>query len=119
VPGRILVVDDDPAFRAVARRLLDAHGLQLVGEAGTASDAYAAAVRLEPDGILVDIGLPDENGIVLAHRLASLAWHPRVLLTSTDPDAAGSEPHTREGISGFVPKQDLPDVSLCRLLMRQ
>ena len=85
----MLVVDDDPAFRAAVRRLMEARALQVVGEAGTASEAYAAALRLKPDGVLVDVDLPDDDGIALAHRLAVLAWRPRVLLTSTDPDAVG------------------------------
>jgi DNA-binding NarL/FixJ family response regulator len=118
VSGRVLVVDDDPVFRAVAHRLLDAQGLQVVGEVATASDAYAAASHLEPDGILVDIGLPDGDGIALAHRLAALAWRPRVLLTSADPDA-GPDELRLGGITGFVPKQDLPDASLRRFLVTQ
>ena len=117
MPARVLVVDDDPVFRAVARRLLAAQGLETVGEAGTASDAYAEALRLEPDGILVDIGLPDEDGIALAHRLAALAWRPRVLLTSIDADRSSE---LRLGaITGFLPKQELPDASLRRFLVAE
>jgi DNA-binding NarL/FixJ family response regulator len=117
LPGRVLVVDDDPVFRAVARRVLAAHGLEMVGEAGTASDGYAEALRLEPDGILVDIGLPDDDGIALAHRLAALEWRPRVLLTSVDADGPGRL--RLDGITGFLPKQELPDASLRPFLVTE
>lgn len=88
----------------------------VVGEAGTASEAYAAALSLRPDGVLVDVGLPDERGVALAHRLAALPWRPRVLLTSSDPDAVVPDQLKHGGITGFLPKQDLPDASL-RLLL--
>jgi DNA-binding NarL/FixJ family response regulator len=116
VRGSVLVVDDDPAFRGAARRLLEAQGLLVVGESGTASEAFAAAMDLEPDGLLVDVGLPDDDGVALAHRLALLPWRPRTLLTSTDPDAVGPDELRHEGITGFLPKQDLPDAPLKRLL---
>jgi DNA-binding NarL/FixJ family response regulator len=119
VRGSVLVVDDDPAFRAAARRLLETQGLLVVGEAGTASDAFATAMRLQPDAVLVDVGLPDDDGVALAHRLAALPWQPRMLLTSTDPDAVGPDELTHERIVGFLPKQDLPDAALHRLLRGQ
>jgi DNA-binding NarL/FixJ family response regulator len=114
VSASILVVDDDPEFRAAARGILHAHGLTVVGEAGTAAAAMAAALELEPDAVLVDVGLPDQDGVVLAGRLAALPWRPAVLLTSADPDAAGDR--LPSGVSGFLPKSDLPDAPLARIL---
>jgi CheY-like chemotaxis protein len=115
----VLVVDDDPAFRRLARRLLSAAGLGVVGEAGTVAAATAAARDLRPDAALVDVGLPDGDGIALAGELAALPWDLRVVLTSTDADAASPEDVRRSGANCFVPKADLPNVPLLRLLARE
>jgi DNA-binding NarL/FixJ family response regulator len=113
---RVVVVDDDPGFLAAARRLLLAQGLLVVGEAATAADGLATALRLQPDGMLVDIGLPDGDGTALARRLADAPWRPRMLLTSSDPDAIGPDELRPDGIIAFLPKADLPDAPLGRLL---
>ena len=115
----VLLVDDDPAFRRLARRMLTAAGLAVVGEADTVSTAILEAHRLRPDSALVDVGLPDGDGITLAGELAALPWRPRIILTSTDADAAGPEDLLRSGAGGFVPKADLPTVALERLLARE
>src|ERR671931_556203 len=90
MPEAVLVVDDDPVFRSLARRMLIADGLVVVGEADSVASAMTAAHALRPAAVLVDVGLPDGNGIALARRLTALPWRPRVVLTSTDPDAASS-----------------------------
>jgi DNA-binding response OmpR family regulator len=59
------VVDDDPEFREPAQRLLAASGLTVVGEAGSVAAATAAAGPLEPPAVLVDVELPDEDGVHL------------------------------------------------------
>jgi DNA-binding NarL/FixJ family response regulator len=116
MPIRVLVVDDDPAFREVARRILTTLGLDVVGEAGTAAAAAAAALELKPQAALVDVGLPDEDGVTLATALAKLPWRPRILLTSTDPQAATPSEVQASGATGFVAKEDLPDTPLGRYL---
>jgi DNA-binding NarL/FixJ family response regulator len=117
VPASVLVVDDDATFRVTAARLLRAAGLRVVGEAGTATEAFSAVLDLRPDAILVDIQLPDEDGLVLAARLSRLPWRPRVLLISSDPDAALPEDVDATGARGFVPKHELPDAPLRSLLI--
>lgn len=78
--------------------------------------ANAAALDLRPDAALVDVGLPDGDGIALARELSDLPWRVRIVLTSTDPDAASADDVRRSGACLFVPKADLPNVSLLRLL---
>jgi two-component system nitrate/nitrite response regulator NarL len=112
----VLVVDDDPAFRGLAVRMLARMGFVVVGEAGTIAEATAMAADLRPDAALVDVGLPDGDGVALARTLAALPWRPRVVLTSTDPDATTGEHVRSAGAAGFIPKDDLPDDSLARLL---
>jgi CheY-like chemotaxis protein len=116
VAGSVLVVDDDAAFRRLASRLLAAFGLIVTGEAETAAAAMAAAGALRPDSVLVDVGLPDRDGVSLARDLVSLPWRPRVVLTSTDAEAATPGDVRRSGAEAFVPKDELPNAALHRLL---
>ena len=112
----VLVVDDDAAFRSLARRLLLAFDFAPAGEADSVSAALAMAGSLQPDAVLVDIGLPDGDGISLAGVLTALPWHPRVVLTSSDADAATPDDVLRSGAAAFVPKDQLPNAELLRLL---
>lgn len=114
--GSVLVVDDDPAFRRLAERMLAACDLAVAGEADTAASAIAAAGSLRPDAVLVDVGLPDGDGIALARQLTALPWRPRVVLTSSDADAASPSDVRRSGAEAFVPKDLLPNAALNRLL---
>jgi DNA-binding NarL/FixJ family response regulator len=112
----VLVVDDDPIFRGLARRMLAAGGLLVVGEAETVAAAMAAAIELRPAAALVDVGHPDGNGIALARELTALPWRPRVVLTSTDPDAATEDDVRRSGAAAFIAKDEMPNAPLGRLL---
>ena len=119
VSGSVLLIDDDPAFRRLARQTLSGSGLTVVGEAATAAEGSSAARSLKPEIMLVDVGLPDGDGITLAGELSALPWGPRVVLTSVDPDAASPEEVRRSGAIGFVPKQDLPGSGLDMLMARK
>ena len=112
----VLVVDDDAAFRSLARRLLIAFGFAPAGEADSVSAALAMADSLRPDAVLVDVGLPDGDGITLAGMLTALPWQPRVILTSSDADAATPDDVERSGAAAFVPKDQLPNAALHTLL---
>jgi DNA-binding NarL/FixJ family response regulator len=116
VASSVLLVDDDPDFRGLARRLLTDAGLGVVGEAGTVAAATAAALDLRPDAALVDVGLPDGDGITLAGKLTAMPWPLRVVLTSTDADAASPDDLLRSGADHFIPKADLPNAPLLQLL---
>jgi CheY-like chemotaxis protein len=112
----VLVVDDDPAFRTLAQRLLTASGLTVIAVADSVSTAILIAARVEPSAVLVDIGLPDGDGRDLARRLCDLPWQPRVVLTSVDADVATADDVRCSGARAFVHKADLPDAPLSRLL---
>lgn len=116
MPLSVLLIDDDPTFRALARRVLTRGGLDVVGEAETAAAGAAAAEELRPDAMLVDVGLPDGDGTALAAELAALPWGPCVVLTSVDADATSDEAARRSGARGFVPKHELPGAGLDLLL---
>jgi CheY-like chemotaxis protein len=85
-------------------------------KASSVAEAIEAAERLRPDAALVDVGLPDGDGIALAQRLVALPSSPRVVLTSSDPDAVTCDDLHRVGAVGFVAKDELPNAPLKELL---
>jgi DNA-binding NarL/FixJ family response regulator len=111
VPVRVLIVDDDPRFRAIAADALAARGYDVAGEAGTIAAAREAVAALRPDAVLCDVNLPDGNGLALAGELRPL----RVLLTSSDADAAPRRLLARAK-AGFVAKPDFLVTDLRPLL---
>jgi DNA-binding NarL/FixJ family response regulator len=115
--GSVLIVDDDPIFLALATRILTEAGLEVVATADDGAAAVSAANATKPDAALVDVGLPDREGVDLAYELAALPWRPRVVLTSTDSDA-GCAIEAPEGHPElpFIPKDELANGRLPGLL---
>jgi DNA-binding NarL/FixJ family response regulator len=66
--------------------------------------------------VLVDVGLPDTDGVTLARELTALPWRPRVLLTSSNAEAATATEVRTSGAEAFVPKNELPGAALADLL---
>ena len=112
----VLIVDDDPAFRALASRLLSDSGFVVVGEAESIAGALETARRVRPSAALVDVGLPDGDGFALARQLTALPWQPRVVLTSMHPNVGSSAEVRRSGALAFVHKGDLPRAPLVQWL---
>lgn len=109
----ILLVDDDPEFLALATRVLEGMDIEVVATAEDAASALSAASGTKPQAALVDVGLPDQDGIELGKQLAALPWRPRVILTSTDNDA---DIQSRANPLPFLPKEDLASGRLRELL---
>jgi len=114
----VLVVDDDPIFLSLAERILASIGAEVVATADDAKGALAAANTTRAEAAVVDVGLPDREGIELAYQLAALPWRPRVVLVSTDSDA-GCAVDARDGRPKlpFIAKDELANGALRRLLM--
>jgi DNA-binding NarL/FixJ family response regulator len=114
VNRRCLVVDDHAGFRAAARRLIEAEGWTVVGEARDGASALIAAAALRPDVVLLDIGLPDIDGFAVADGLAGGAADV-VLVSSRDPEAFAGRV-AASPVRGFIPKADLDGERLRALL---
>lgn len=113
----VLVIDDDPTSLSLATRVLEEMGVEVVTTAADAGSAIAVVNETRPDAALVDVGLPDRDGIDLAYELAALSWRPRVVLMSTDRDAVSAIAARHEGdVLPFVPKEELAAGRLRRLL---
>ena len=112
----VLIVDDHAAFRASARALLEAEGFDVVGEAADGAGALEAVAVLRPKIVLLDIQLPDLDGLTVAEQLARAAEAPAVVLISSR-DAAAYGPRLQgTRARGFIPKSGLSGEALAALV---
>ena len=111
----VLIVDDHPSFRANARALLEAEGLEVVGEAEDGAAALREAERLHPQVVLLDVQLPDIDGFEVASRL-SVNGGPRVILVSSHDVCDFGRLLARSGAAGFIPKAELSGAAIAELL---
>ena len=112
----VLIVDDHPSFRASARRMLEADGYEVIGEAEDGGAALAATRRLRPALVLLDVRLPDIDGFEVARRLLDDGGTPQIVLTSSQDSADLGEAIEASGARGFIPKGELTGAALAALL---
>jgi DNA-binding NarL/FixJ family response regulator len=104
---RVLVVDDYEAFRGVVCAALESRPeFQVIGEAADGLEAVQKAEALQPDLILLDIGMPKLNGLDAAHQISRLAPDAIILFVSqeTDPDVVAAA--VSNGAKGYVCKHN-------------
>lgn len=111
----VLIVDDHAGFRGLARRLLEASGFTVVGEAEDGASALAAVEALRPALVPLDVVLPDTDGFEVAERLAEVGGGPVVVLTSSREAADFGERLDRSPASRFIHKDDLSGAALAEL----
>jgi DNA-binding NarL/FixJ family response regulator len=106
---RVLIVDDQPAFRQHLRRLLTYAGLTVVGEASDISEAEKLVGTAQPDLAVVDVMLPDVSGLEGVSRLKAPCPALRVILISAYQDCAQVFRTAAEeaGAEAFIPKDEL------------
>ena len=112
----VLIVDDHPSFRASARMLLEAEGFDVIGEAEDGQSALRAVQELRPDVVLLDVQLPDIDGIEVAARLSQNGSGPAIVLTSSRDLADLGLVRERSPVRGFIPKAELSGAALEALL---
>jgi DNA-binding NarL/FixJ family response regulator len=110
-PTTLLIVDDDPSFRVLARRLLALDGFDVVGEAADGDAAVSVARALRPDVVLLDVQLPGVDGFAVAMRLRRCGIG-RVVFTSVRDREDYGERLTQSGVLAFVPKAALSGTAL-------
>ena len=112
----VLIVDDHSAFRTAARRMLEQSGFRVVGEAEDAGSALEAIRILRPEIVLLDVQLPDMDGIEVCRRLAAEGDMPVIVLTSIrEKEIYGSRLEAAPA-RGFISKLDLSGSALAALL---
>jgi DNA-binding NarL/FixJ family response regulator len=119
MPLRCLIVDDNASFREEMRGLLTEQGLDVVGGAGSAAEAYRQIAELKPDVALIDIDLGGESGLQLANKLREdpgNAVVPDVILISTHDEAEYTDLIEASSAIGFLAKIDLSAATIRRML---
>jgi CheY-like chemotaxis protein len=118
MPLRCLLVDDNDAFLETASLLLAREGLTIVGLASSIAEALRQVRALQPDVILVDIGLGDESGFDLARLLAQdgQGGGAEVILISTGAEADYRELIDDSPAAGFLAKSELSARGISQLL---
>ena len=102
---RLLIVDDHEVVRAGLRALIDEDGaIEVVGTAGTAAKAVAAARRLSPDVVLMDVRLPDDSGISACREIVSHHPATRVLFLTAYADEEAAAATLLGGAGGYLLK---------------
>ena len=103
----VLIVDDHPSFRAVARMMLETDGFAVVGTEEDGESGVAGALRLEPDVVLLDVELPDIDGFEVAARLRAAGSRAAIVLASSRDRADFGSLVDESGARGFLTKADL------------
>ena len=99
---RVLIVDDEPQIRRLLRVSLPPHGYECV-EAADAGEAIAAAAKVQPDVILLDLGLPDSDGFAVIQEIRKAALTPIVILSARG-DVEGKVKALELGADDYVTK---------------
>jgi DNA-binding NarL/FixJ family response regulator len=115
---RVLLVDDQPDFRQVARLLLERRGYAVVAEAGCAASALDAVQRYAPEAVLLDVGLGYDDGFDVCRRLTRARPGLAVLLTSTGDYDRSDGLVASSGARGFISKQRLLDTDFAQFWPR-
>ncbi|WP_079425639.1 response regulator transcription factor [Streptomyces katrae] len=121
-PLRVVIADDERMVRTALRVILDAEaGLEVVGEAATGAEAVSLVRSLAPDVALMDVRMPEIDGIRATEQiLATMADPPRIVVVTTFENDAYVYDALRAGASGFLLKRADPEelIGAVRLVAR-
>jgi DNA-binding NarL/FixJ family response regulator len=107
MPLRILVVDDHAVVRRGVRSLLESHeGWEVCGEATTGRDAVAQSLRLRPDVVVMDLSLPELNGLDATRQILKAAPETEVLVLTMHHSEELARNVLQAGARGYVLKAD-------------
>ncbi|MCI0475046.1 MAG: response regulator transcription factor [Anaerolineales bacterium] len=107
---RVMIVDDHPLFRAGLRRVLELESdLEIIGEAANGQDAVTQARALKPQVILMDVNLPNLNGLQATRELTSSRQDVAVIILTAYHDDEQMLHAIRAGGSAYFPKDVDPD----------
>ncbi len=103
---RVLLVEDLTMTRAGLRALLEASGeVEVIGEASNGQEAIRLARKLKPDLILMDVAMPEMNGIEATRQIHAAQPDIQIIMLSMHIDRQYIFESLRAGASGYVPKQ--------------
>lgn len=107
---RLLLVDDHAVVRTGLKMLLNGQeDVEIVGEAGSAAEAFAETGRVQPNVILMDIGLPDKTGIEATREIKAKFPGVSIVALTIHEDEEYFFQMLNAGASGYVPKRAAPE----------
>ncbi|UCC24335.1 MAG: response regulator transcription factor [Gemmatimonadales bacterium] len=102
---RILLVDDHAMFRAGIKALLESESrMTIVGEASSGDEAVDQVRALKPDVVVMDLSMPESNGLEATRRIAALGLDTRVLVLTVHAEEEYLVPVVEAGASGYLTK---------------
>ena len=105
MPVRILIADDDPPIRGLLRRLVEQHAdWKICGEAANGRDAVRRTKQLAPDVVVIDLAMPEMNGLQAGKEIFKSSQIPMLLLTVQDVSPELVKEARKAGFQGALSK---------------
>ena len=106
---RILIVDDHPLTRDALAGLLSQNGFDVVGQAGSGAEAIAKAAELTPDLVLLDLSMPEMDGLTALPKIRGASPTTEVVVLTASEDEDNLLGAIRAGAAGYLLKSEPPD----------
>jgi DNA-binding NarL/FixJ family response regulator len=106
---RILIVDDHPLTRDALAGLLAQNGFDVVGQAGSGAEAIAKAGELTPDLVLLDLSMPEMDGLTALPQIRAAAQNAEVVVLTAAEDENNLLGAIRAGAAGYLLKSEPPE----------
>ncbi|MFT0474419.1 response regulator [Pseudomonas antarctica] len=103
---KALVVDDHPFIRATVRVLLEREHFEVIAEADNGADAVQMARKYEPELILLDIAMPNLDGLEVINRISALKLPSKILVLTSQSAAFYAMRCIKAGAAGYISKTD-------------
>ena len=112
---RILLIDDHTLFRMGLEELLERRGIEVAASVGDGHEGCRLAAELNPDVILLDLRMPDMDGLAVLHRLRTMGLTIPVVMLTTSSEERDLVQSLRSGAKGYLLKDMEPDALLSSL----
>ena len=106
---RILIVDDHPLTRDALAGLLTHNGFDVVGQAGSGAEAIVQAGELHPDLVLLDLSMPDMDGLTALPKLREAAPAAEIVVLTASEEESNLLAAIRAGAAGYLLKSEPPE----------
>ena len=106
---RILIVDDHPLTRDALAGLLAQNGFDVVGQAGSGAEAIIKAGELQPDLVLLDLSMPEMDGLTALPQVREAAPQTEVVVLTASEDEHNLLGAIRSGAAGYLLKSEPPE----------
>lgn len=104
IMAKVMVVDDAVFMRMTIKKMLEAHGHSVIGEAGNGVEAVKKYVEINPDVVLLDITMPEMNGVDALKRIKEVDKKAKVIICSAMGQQAMVAQAIQSGAKDFVVK---------------